>query len=63
MIAKTNAQRRPPNDRGQGRKPLSPTEPTTTFVVRLPLSLHQKLLRLGGAAWIRELVAKAKELG
>ena len=54
-------QKRPPNDRGQGRKPLSEDEPTVTVSLRLTLALREKLARLGGAAWVRDRIAKAKE--
>ncbi len=47
--------------RGQGRPPLRPGERTIPFHVRLPESLHAKLLRLGGAAWLRKRVERAHE--
>lgn len=47
--------------RGQGRKPLSPAEPTLIRSLRMPASLWAKLERLGGAAWVRARIEKAKE--
>jgi hypothetical protein len=52
---------RPHNDRGQGRKRLIPGEDTLPFTVRVPESLHAKLLRLGGSDWLRKQIAKARE--
>jgi hypothetical protein len=52
---------RPPNDRGQGRKPLSSAEPTTSMTIRLTVGQRVKLARLGGAQWLREKIDKAKE--
>lgn len=48
-------------NRNQGRKPLSPTEPTVTKCVKMPLSLAEKLDRLGGAEWVRQRIDKARE--
>lgn len=53
--------KRPPNDRGQGRKPLSEEDQTVTVSLRMTATLREKLTRLGGAAWVREKIAKAKE--
>lgn len=52
--------KRPPNDRSQGRKPLSENEPTVTVSLRMTATLREKLTLLGGAAWIRDKIAKAK---
>jgi hypothetical protein len=46
---------------GAGRKPLDPTEPTMPVQVRLTASQREKLKRLGGPAWIRCKIDKAKE--
>ncbi len=54
---------RPPNDRGQGRKPLSSAEPTTSMTIRLPLSLRAKVERIGGAERVRQLIAAEPEPG
>lgn len=52
--------KRPPNDRGQGRKPLSEEDQTVTVSLRMTATLREKLTRLGGAKWVREKIAKAK---
>jgi hypothetical protein len=54
---------RPPNDRGQGRKPLSTSEPTTSMTIRLPVSLRAKVERIGGAETLRQLVEAYPEPG
>lgn len=51
---------KPPKDRGQGRKPLSNTEETVIVSVRMTPSLKAKLDQLGGSAWIREKIQKAR---
>ncbi len=53
--------KRPPSDRGQGRPPLSEDEPTVTVSLRMTQTLRDKLARLGGAQWIRDKLARAKE--
>lgn len=53
--------KRPPNDRGQGRKPLSEEEQTVTVSLRMTPALREKLTRLGGAKWVRDKIAKARE--
>jgi hypothetical protein len=52
---------RPPNDRGQGRKPLSEAEETVSVTMRMLKSQRDKWRRLGGAQWTRERIDKAKE--
>jgi hypothetical protein len=52
---------RPPNDRGQGRKPLPPEERLIVKSLRLTQGQWDKLARLGGVEWLRERIAKAKE--
>ena len=47
--------------RGQGRKPLKEGQETVTLSVRLTVAQREKLERLGGAAWMRERIDKAKE--
>lgn len=50
------------NDRGQGRKPLSKSgELMKARAVRMTDEEWAKCLRLGGSAWLRKQVAKAKE--
>ncbi len=52
---------RPPNDRGQGRKPLQ--EGVESYVVTFRVTPEQraKLQRLGGSQWLRDRIDKAKE--
>ena len=52
--------KRPPNARGQGRKP-TPEGPRRSTSIRLTDEQHQKLARLGGADWVRAQIDKAKE--
>lgn len=52
--------KRPPNDRGQGRKPLVADEQTVTVSLRMTPALREKLARLGGAPWVRSKIDKAK---
>ena len=47
--------------RGQGRKPLKEGQETVTLSVRLTVAQREKLERLGGAAWLRARIDKAKE--
>jgi hypothetical protein len=47
--------------RGQGRKPLKEGQETVTLSVRLTAAQREKLKRLGGAAWLRDRIDKAKE--
>lgn len=52
----------PPNDRGQGRKPLSASgELMKSRPVRMTDAEWEKCKRLGGAAWIRAKIKGAKE--
>ena len=54
--------KRPPNDRGQGRKPASKTgETMKSRPVRMTDEEWAKCKRLGGAAWIRDRIKHAKE--
>lgn len=47
--------------RGQGRKPLKEGQETVTLSIRLTVAQRAKLERLGGAAWLRTRIDKAKE--
>lgn len=47
--------------RGQGRKPVKDGEETVTVSLRMTVPQREKLERLGGAAWVREKIDKAKE--
>ncbi len=51
-----------PSERGQGRKPISKTgELMKSRPVRMTDAEWEKCKRLGGAAWLREKINKAKE--
>ncbi len=52
--------KRPPNARGQGRKP-TPEGPRRATSIRLDETQHAKLARLGGADWVRSQIDKAPE--
>lgn len=54
------AAKRPPNARGQGRKP-TPEGARRSTSIRLTEQQHQKLARLGGADWVRAQIDRAKE--
>lgn len=60
----TASKRGGPN-RGQGRKPLSDSEPTVTICIRMPESLRDKLERIAGekgkGQWVRVQVRRARE--
>jgi hypothetical protein len=45
---------------GSGRKGLSDTEPTLVRSIRLPESDWAKYIALGGSAWFRKALEKAK---
>jgi hypothetical protein len=47
--------------RGQGRKPLKPGESSVPVNIRMSVSQRDKLLRLGGARWVRDRVDRAKD--
>lgn len=47
--------------RGQGRKPVKQGEETITVSLRMTEVQRDKLTRLGGAAWVRQRIDKAKE--
>lgn len=52
---------RPPNDRGQGRKPLDKSgELMRSRPVRMTDAEWEKCKALGGAAWLRDKIKKAK---
>lgn len=51
---------RPPNDRGQGRKPLPEGAKLVVGSIRLSPAQWVKLERLGGAAWLRERIDSAR---
>ena len=55
-------EKRPPNDRGQGRKPIDKSgELMKMRGVRMTEAQWEKFKRLGGPTWLRARIAKAKE--
>lgn len=52
---------RPPNDRGQGRKGLAEGVESVHFGMRMTPEQKDKLQRLGGPAWVRDRVDRAKD--
>ena len=46
---------------GRGRKPIKEGQETVTVSIRLTVAQRAKLDRLGGAAWVRERIDKAKD--
>lgn len=52
---------KPPNDRGQGRKPLATSgELMKSRPLRMTDAEWEKCKALGGAAWVREKIKRAK---
>ena len=45
--------KRPPNDRGQGRKPIKPGELMVVVPLRMTPEQKANLTTLGGAKWVR----------
>ena len=48
-----NPTKRPPNGRGQGRKPIKPGELMVVVPLRMTHEQKAKLTTLGGAKWVR----------
>lgn len=48
--------------RGQGRKPLKAGQETVPVAIRLTADQRDKLARLGGPAWVRTKIDRAKEI-
>jgi hypothetical protein len=53
-------EKRPPNDRGQGRKPLPVEDRSVAGSIRLTVAEWAKFRALGGAEWLREKLKKTK---
>lgn len=51
---------RPPSDRGQGRKPLPPEARAVVGSIRLTREHWAKFAQLGGIAWLRAKLEKAR---
>ena len=49
-----NPTKRPPSDRGQGRKPIAPWQRMVVVPIRLTTAQKATLKTLGGAKWVRE---------
>jgi len=47
-------------NRGQGRKPIKEGQDTVTVSLRLTTAQRAKLEALGGAAWVRDRIDRAK---
>ena len=45
--------KRPPSDRGQGRKPIKPGELMVVVPLRMTPEQKAKLTTLGGVKWVR----------
>ena len=55
------SEKRPPDDRGQGRKSLQGAGTSPVLQVRMSQDQKSKVIRLGGAEWVRKMIDKAKE--
>ena len=55
-----NPTNRPPNDRGQGRKPIKPGELMVVVPLRMTPEQKAKLATLGGAEWVRDKLDEQK---
>ena len=49
-----NPTKRPPNDRGQGRKPIAPGQLMVVVPIRLTPAQKDTIKTLGGAKWVRD---------
>jgi hypothetical protein len=62
LMAAIDEMRKPPSDRGQGRKPLSPSgEAMKPRQIRMTDAEWAKCMALGGGAWVRAQIKKAKD--
>lgn len=57
-----NPPKRPPSDRGQGRKPLPPEQKTVIKSCRLKPDGWAKFAELGGNKWLAQAVDDAHKL-
>ena len=53
--------KRPPNDRGQGRKPIPPEERAVTKSIRLKPAHWNMYDELGGVDWLRPAIEAANK--
>lgn len=51
--------KRPPNNRGQGRKPKPPDQRMVVVPLRMTPHQKEKLTALGGAKWVRDRLDEA----
>lgn len=59
---KAKVEKRGGPGRGQGRKPLDPESETVLVSIRMTIAQREKLLRIGGSAWIRARIDKARDI-
>lgn len=60
-MTKNSVRTASPATRPQGRPALAEGEPSAYVGVRMTANQKAKLQRLGGAAWIRDRIEKARE--
>lgn len=53
--------KRAPSDRGQGRKSMEGAGQSPVLQVRMTQAQKDKAMRLGGAAWVRGAIDRARE--
>lgn len=53
--------KRPPADRGQGRKSMEGAGQSPVLQVRMTQAQKDKAIRLGGAVWVRGAIDRAME--
>lgn len=53
--------KRPPADRGQGRKSMEGAGQSPVLQVRMTQAQKDKFARLGGPPWLRGVIDRAKE--
>ena len=56
------ATKRPPAERGQGRKSIAGAGKSPVLQVVVTPEQKAKVLRLGGAGWVRKAIDKAREV-
>jgi hypothetical protein len=54
--------KRPPAERGQGRKSVQGTGKSPVLQVVVSPEQKAKVMRLGGAQWVRQSIDKAREV-
>lgn len=58
----TTQQKRPPAERGQGRKSVQGGGKSPVLQVVVSPELKEKVERNGGAPWVRQVLTKAREV-